>query len=126
VDARCLLVHVDNKWLVAIVPPTFEGNELTGYVVPFDATTSRPMLEQIMRAEPKLNAILPFEFNGIEGSASDQGVRHMGAGVLGFVGLVGVLLGVYLIPFGARRAAMVDARIDRTMQPVADNAPPQR
>jgi hypothetical protein len=46
----------------------------------------------------------------------------MGAGVLGFVGLVGVLLGVYLIPFGARRAAMVDARLGRAIQPAVENS----
>jgi hypothetical protein len=125
-DACCLLVHLDNKWLVAMVPPGFQGNELTGYVVPFDPTASRPMLEQIMKAEPKLNAILPFEFNAVEGSVGDQRLRNMGAALLGCFGLVGVLLGVYLIPFRAGRAAKIDDRIGRVVQPAAENMQPPR
>jgi hypothetical protein len=107
VDARCLLLRVENKWLVATVPPDFQGDELTGYVVPIDPTASRPMLERIGKAEPKVTAILPFEFNGVEGSASDQRLRRTGAAIMGFVGLVGVLLGVYFIPSGSRSAAAV-------------------
>jgi hypothetical protein len=101
-DARCLLVRVDSHWLVATVPPGFEGNELTGYVVPIDPATSRPMLELIVKAQPKVTAILPFEFNGVEGSPSDQRLRYTVAAILGCVGLVGALLGVYIIPFRSR------------------------
>jgi hypothetical protein len=108
-DARCLLLRVENKWLVATVPPGFQGNELTGYVVPIDPTASRPMLEQLVKAEPKLTAILPFEFNGVEGSAGDQRLRQTAAAVLGCAGLVGALIGVYFIRSGFRSAATAAA-----------------
>jgi len=123
VDARCLLVHVDNKGLVATVPLSFEGNELTGYVVPFDPAASRPMLEQIVKAEPKLNAILPFEFNGIEGSASDQHLRNMAAGLLGLVGLAGALIGMYLIPSGFHRTVPAAAPVSQPPPPPAWDGP---
>jgi hypothetical protein len=105
-DARCLLVRVEDRWLVATVPPGFQGTELTGYVVPFDPTASRPLLERVAKAEPEATALLPFEFNGVEGSAGDQERRHTAAAILGFFGLMGVLLGVYFIPFRSRSAAV--------------------
>jgi hypothetical protein len=114
-DARCLLVRVENKWLVATVPPDFQGNELTGYLVPIDPTASRPMLEQIAKAQPKVTTILPFEFNGVEGSASDQRLRNSGAAILGFVGLVGVLLGVYFLPFRSRSAVTAGDPLGRAV-----------
>jgi hypothetical protein len=104
VDARCLLVPMGKQWLIATVPPGFQGNELTGYVVPLDTNAARPMLEQIVKAEPKVTAVLPFEFNGIEGSASDQQLRYTGAAILAFAGLLSVLIGVYLMPFRSRTA----------------------
>ncbi len=102
VEARCYLVRVGDKWLLATVPPGFQETELVGSVAPFDPTTSRPMLEQVARAEPKVTAILPFEFNGVEGCATDQRRRQTAAGILATLGLLSVLLGVYLLPFGAK------------------------
>jgi hypothetical protein len=104
VQARCVLVRVEDKWLLATVPPKFEGNDLVGRLVRFDATASRPMIEQVVKAEPKVTALLPFEFNGIDGSAADQRLRYTASGILAFVGLLGVLIGVYLVPFGRKSA----------------------
>jgi hypothetical protein len=104
-DVRCLLVRVEDKWLLATVPPGFQGGDLVGSIVRFDPTASRPMIEQVVKAEPKVTALLPFEFNGVEGSAGDQRLRYTAAAILGFVGLVGVLIGLCLIPFGGRSAA---------------------
>jgi hypothetical protein len=104
-DARCLLVRVQDKWLLASVPLGFQGNDLVGYLVRLDPAASRPLLEQIARAEPKVTALLPFEFNAVEGSAADQRLRQTAAGLLGLVGLVAVLIGACVTPFGSRKAA---------------------
>ncbi len=114
VEARCLLARVQDKWLLATVPPGFAGNDLVGYVVPFDPVATRPMLEQIVKAEPKVRGILPFEFNAVEGSAEDQRLRNMAAALLGFFGLLGVLVGVCLVPFGGRPAAPAAAPLGQS------------
>jgi hypothetical protein len=118
-EARCLLVRVQDKWLLATVPPNFQGNDLVGYVVPFDPVAVRPVLEQIVQAEPKVRGILPFEFHAVEGSAEDQRLRNMSAALLGFFGLLGVLVGVCLIPFGGRPAAPATAPLGPAVPPTA-------
>src|SRR5262249_24042373 len=69
VQARCLLVRVEDKWLVATVPPGFEGDRLVGRLVPVDSSSSQALLEKIRKLEPKPVALLSFEFVAVEGSA---------------------------------------------------------
>ncbi len=105
-DARCLLVRVENKWLIATVPANFKGNELVGRAVRLDPTESRALIEQIRKAEPKAAAtLLPIEFFAVEGSANDLRVRYSAAAMLGFFGLSGLLLGRYMCR-GKRRVTL--------------------
>ena len=104
VQARCLLVRVEDKWLITSVAAGFEGNRLVGRLLPLDAAASRSLLERIRRIEPDPSALLPYEFNAVDGSASDQRLRYMGAAWCAFFGLLGLLLGVRLV-CGKRRPA---------------------
>jgi len=72
-------VRVEDKWLIASVAAGFEGNQLVGRLLPLDAAASHSLLERIRRIEPDPSALLPYEFNGVDGSASDQRIRYMGA-----------------------------------------------
>jgi hypothetical protein len=92
VKSPCLLVRVEDKWLVATVAPGFEGNQLVGRLVPLDSTAS----ERIRKVESK-TALLPYEFNAVDGSASDLQTQFIAVGVLGFFGLLSLLLGVWLV-----------------------------
>ena len=104
VQARCLLLRVEDKWLIASVAVGFEGNRLVGRLLPLDAAASHSLLERIRRIEPDPSALLPYEFNAVDGSASDQRLRYMGAAWCAFFGLLGLLLGVRLV-CGKRRPA---------------------
>jgi hypothetical protein len=97
VQARCLLVKVEDKWLVATVAPGFKGKSLVGRLHPVDSPASRPLIEQIRQQQRQPSALLPYEFNAVEGSASDQRERYTLAAGAGCIGLVGVLPGLYLL-----------------------------
>jgi hypothetical protein len=105
VDARCLLVRAENKWLIATVAPGFEGHELVGRLLAIDKTASPTLVEQVRKEEPKLSGVRPFEFNAVDGSASDQHERYSGAAVLGGAGLLGILLGSRLVRAKRKKAA---------------------
>ncbi len=92
VQARYLLVRAHDKWLLATVAPGFEGNQLIGRLVPLDPSSSPPLLKILRKIEPKQTALLPFEFNGVEGSASDQRTRYGVAACIAVMGLVGLAL----------------------------------
>lgn len=104
VKARCLLVRVDDKWLIASVASGFQGKRLVGRLVPADTATSQLLLEKLRKSEAKPPTLLPYEFNAVDGSASDQRVRYMGAGWLAFFGLLGLFPGLYLVR-GKRHSA---------------------
>jgi hypothetical protein len=111
VKASCLLVRVEDKWLLASVAPGFEDSQLVGRLVPLDSS-SQALIEQIPKAEPKSDAkplaLLPYEFNGVDGSASDQQGRYIGAAGCGVLGLLGLLVGLRLA-CGKRRAARTNS-----------------
>src|SRR5262249_4730622 len=104
VDARCLLVRVEDKWLVATVAPGFEGNNLVGRLLPLDSPSSHSLIGRLRKLEPNPPALLPYEFNAVDGSASDQRLRYMAAAWIAFFGLLGLWLGLYLFRAGRRPA----------------------
>jgi hypothetical protein len=118
VKAQCLLVRVADKWLLASVAPGFEGNRLVGRLVAFDSS-SEPLLEQLRQAAPEASLMLPYEFNGVDGSASDQRDRYLGAAFVGVLGALGLLGGLRLL-FGKRRPAQVSSAPETnwTLHPV--------
>jgi hypothetical protein len=103
VQARCLLVRVEDKWLVATVAPGFEGNDLVGRLLPVDSPSSQSLIERLRKRDPN-TALLPYEFNGVDGSASDQRICYMAAGWIAFFGVLGLSLGLYLLCGGRRPA----------------------
>jgi len=97
VNARCLLVKVEDKWLIASVAPGFEGNQLVGRLVPLESPPSKLLIEKIRGSGTNPAAVLPYEFNSVDGSASDQHFRYTGAALVAFFGLLGLLLGLFLV-----------------------------
>lgn len=93
VEAYCLLVRAGDKWLMATVAPGFEGNELVGRLVPFDTPASQALPGPLRQLLPNKAALLPFELNAVDGSASDQHIRYAAAGWLAVFGLLGLWLG---------------------------------
>src|SRR5262245_22618257 len=100
-QAQCLLVRVENHWLLATVAAGFEGDNLVGRIMPVDSPSSQSAIERARKQEPQL-AILPYEFNAVEGCASDQQVRYVAGGGVAALGFAGMVLGWYL--FRGRRA----------------------
>jgi len=82
----------------------FEGNDLVGRLVAVDSPSTQTLIERVRRQESDAAAVLPFEFNAVDGSRSDQQVRYLAAGWMGGFGLVGVLFGLHLFRGGRRPA----------------------
>jgi hypothetical protein len=101
-EARCLVVRADKKWLIATVGPGFEGNNLVGRLLPLDSPASQSLIERVRKVAPNRAALLPFEFNALDGSASDQRQRYTAAGFIAVFGVLGLLLGLYFFRCGRR------------------------
>jgi hypothetical protein len=95
VQAHGLLVQVEDKWMFVSVAPGFEGNRLVGRLAPIDAGPSKALIEKFRKIEPKAT-LLPCEFIAVDGCESDQCQRYSGAGLSGFLGLLGLLPGLFL------------------------------
>jgi len=104
VQARSLLVRAEDHWLVATVAPGFEGNQLVGRLLPGDVPPSQSLIDRLRRQEADPAAILPFEFNAVDGTVADQQLRYTAAGWTGGFGLVGLLIGLFLLCGGRRPA----------------------
>jgi hypothetical protein len=104
VPARCILVRVEDKWLAATVAEGFEGSELVGRLVPGEAASVQTLMERVRKGDSGPVDLLPFEFNGVDGSASDQQARYIACGILDGGGIVGVVLGLLLF-LSLRRSA---------------------
>jgi hypothetical protein len=91
---------VDDKWLMASVAPGFEGNRLVGRLLPLESPPSQLLSEKIEGFDPA--ALLAYEFNAVDGCASDQRLRYVRAAWYAGLGLLGVLLGLWLIRAGRR------------------------
>jgi hypothetical protein len=96
VEAHGLLVQVEDKWMFVSVAPGFEGNRLVGRLTPYDPVQSKPLIERLRKIEPNPAALLPYEFNAVDGCASDQRQRYTVAGVCASLGFVGLLPGLLL------------------------------
>jgi hypothetical protein len=96
VEARGLLVQVGDKWMFVSVAPGFEGNRLVGRLSPLDPVQSKPVIERIRKVEPNPAALLPYEFNAVDGCASDRRQRYAGAAVCAVLGLLGLVPGLLL------------------------------
>jgi hypothetical protein len=94
VKARCLLVRVEDKWLLASVAPGFEGNRLVGRLRPLDSPPSQLLSEKVEGIGPA--ALLAYEFNAVDGCPSDQRQRYLRAASYAALGLLGLLLGLWL------------------------------
>jgi hypothetical protein len=90
VEARCLLVRVQDKWLLATVTPAFEGNQLVGRL---NASVPKDLLQRVTKIEPVL---LPYEFNAVDGP-NDQRLLYIRSAWYAGFGLVGVLLGMRIV-----------------------------
>jgi hypothetical protein len=102
VKAKCILVRVESRWLLATVADGFEGNELVGRIMPIDSPTSQPLIERLRGQQSDPKTILPYEFNAIEGCPSDQQARYTAAAVIGAIGGGAFLLGMLLVFCGRR------------------------
>jgi hypothetical protein len=91
VEARCLLVRVEDKWLMATVTPAFEGSQLVGRL---NTSPSKDLIRRATKIEPSL---LPYEFNAVDGSANDQRLLYIRSGLYAGFGLLGVLLGMRMV-----------------------------
>lgn len=121
VQARCLLVRVDDKWLLASVAPSFEGDRLVGRLVTLDSVSSQSLVKQARQLKLKTSALLPYEFNAVDGSASDQQIRYVACAWIAGFGLLGLLPGAYLFRAGRSRPApspAVSAPTGLTYQPL--------
>ena len=103
VQAKVLLVKVENRWLVTTVAPGFKGNELVGRIVAPDISSAESLVERVRKKEAEPSAVLPYEFNGVDGTASDQRLRFTTAGVVGGIGVVAFVLGLWLVCMARKR-----------------------
>jgi hypothetical protein len=119
-QARCLLVRVDDKWLVATVAAGFEGDRLVGRLVPLDSPATESLFERVRQLDRQPAALLPYEFNSVDGSASELGIRYTAAGIIAFFGLLGLWLGVHLFRRGPQPAPVpaAAAMADWTYHPL--------
>lgn len=104
VEAPCLLVKVGNRWLLTTVAPDFKGNRLVGRLQPQTYPTSKELARQLRDGTAPAPVVLPYEFNAIDGCESEHTLRYTQVGIFGFVGLVGLWLGLRLMRGGARPA----------------------
>jgi hypothetical protein len=95
VKAPVLLVRVENKWLLAPVAPGFEGNQLVGRVLPRDPAS--PAIQGKKIGDVKTSTLLPFEFNGVDGCASEQDQRYIQSSISGGIGLLGLFIGLRMV-----------------------------
>jgi hypothetical protein len=105
VEAPCLLVQVGDRWMMATVAPGFRGNRLQGRLLPLPANASKDLLPPLRPGEARPPALLPYEFNAIDSCESEHQQRYIQAGVAGFLGLLAVLLGLWLVRGGRQPAA---------------------
>src|SRR5437764_12482821 len=96
VEARGLFVAVEDQWMFVSVAPGFEGNRLIGRLSPLDPKLSKTLIERMQKMDPNPSALLPYEFNAVDGCASDRHSRYTAAGVCAVLGVAGVWPGLRL------------------------------
>ncbi len=103
VEAQCIMVRVETRWMVATVAKGFEGNELVGQIMPIDSPTSQPLIDRVKKQQDDPRSILPYEFYAVEGCPSDQQFRYTVAGMIGGIGFLSFVFGFYLAFAGKRK-----------------------
>jgi hypothetical protein len=96
VEARGLLVAVEDTWMFVSVAPGFEGNRIVGRLSPLDPKVSKDLTQWLKKKDPNGPALLSCEFMAVDGCASDRNQRYTGAGFSAFLGVVGVWPGLRL------------------------------
>jgi hypothetical protein len=101
--AHIFLLQVDNKWMIAAVPPGFKGNKLVGRLESLNTPQSRAMVEDILDNEPEPVALLPFELNTVDSIERNRPAHLFAVGLLAFLGLVGCGQGLRMVVGGGSR-----------------------
>jgi hypothetical protein len=96
VEARGLFVPVEDKWMFVSVAPGFEGNRLVGRLSPLDPALSKTLIQRMQTFEQNPSALVPCEFNAVDGCDSDRRQRYTAAAVCAFLGMLGVWPGLLL------------------------------
>ena len=97
VEARGLLVAVEDKWMFVSVASGFEGNRIIGRLSPLDPKLSKTLDQQMQKMDPNSPALLSCEFNAVDGCAGDGASDTPPPGVCGSVlGVAGVWPGLRL------------------------------
>jgi len=96
VEARGLLVAVDDQWMFVSVAPGFEGNRIIGRLSPLDPKLSKDLVQWMHKKDPNSPALLSCEFNAVDGCASDLNQRYTGAAFSAVLGVAGVWPGLRL------------------------------
>jgi hypothetical protein len=96
VEARGLLVAVEDTWMFVSVASGFEGNRIIGRLSPLDPKLSKTLDQQMQKMDPNPPALLSCEFNAVDGCASDRHARYTAAGVCAVLGVAGVWPGLRL------------------------------
>ena len=76
--------------------PLPKGNRLVGRLSPLEPSLSKRLIEKLQKIEPNPAALLPYEFNAVDGCESDRRERYTAAAVCAFLGLLGLLPGLWL------------------------------
>ncbi len=105
VQATIVIVQVEEKWLIASVPPDFDSNRLVGRLQPLDPPASQDLVRRIRQGQPTPINLLPYELNAVDSSESDQRTGYIMAGCFGLIGLLGSLQGLCMFLGGSRSAA---------------------
>jgi hypothetical protein len=96
VQARGLLVAVEDQWMFVSVASGFEGNRIIGRLSPLDPALSTTLAQRLQKMDPNPPALLSCEFNAVDGCASDRHSRYTVAGVCAVLGVAGVWPGLLL------------------------------
>jgi hypothetical protein len=104
VQAQYLLVRVKDKWLLASVAPGFQTDRLVGHLQALDPAMAEEVAGRLREEDPKGPGLLPYEFNAVDGCASEQRTRYVQVGMFALFGLLGLVLGLRLVRGGPRPA----------------------
>jgi hypothetical protein len=96
VQATYLLVQAEDKWLLATVPSGFNSNRLVGRLYVLPPSTSEELVGRIRETQPTAPppALLPYEFEALDGDENEQRTQYYAAGIVAVVALLGLGLGL--------------------------------
>jgi hypothetical protein len=97
-----------------------------GRLLPLDSPASQLLIERLRKIEPNPSALLPYEFNAVDGSASDQRIRYSGVAWCAFFGVVGVSLGLCLLCRRSAQSNSAPATTDWSFHPLPNGCAERR